>query len=77
MLNNKPVHFSEHEFYEANDAISETVRRMINKGQTKDEVQNASLASLWSAWKLLVASNFGKWETPGMLEVAPKVKRLF
>lgn len=70
----KPVQFTESQQYEVNDAISETINRMLTEGQTEIEIKYNSLAVLWSAWKALTIAAFGNWDTPGMLEIAPKIE---
>lgn len=66
--------FTEDEGYEVNDAIHEVVSRMLNEGQSPEEIKYHSLARLWSAWRKITAETLGTADTPGMLEVAPKIE---
>lgn len=68
------IQFSELERYELNDAINETVKRMLNDGQSTQEIEMQSLRHLWSAWQKVTFEILGTTDTYGMREMAPMVQ---
>lgn len=68
------LHFTHEELCEINDAISETVKRMTDKGQTEIEIKLHSLARLWSAWQKVTNELCGTPDTPGLRLIKPSVE---
>ena len=65
--------FTKEELYELNDAVNETVGRMLRQGQTPAEIDYQSLAYLWSAWQKICIEIHGTADTPGMKRQKPLV----
>lgn len=65
--------FTKFELYEINDAIHEVVTRMCEQGQTDIEIQEQSLAHLWSASKKVTIMLLGDADTPGVKNLEPRV----
>lgn len=69
-----PIPLTREEFYEVNDAINEVVQRMLQHGQSAQEIEMESLRHLWSAWVKLTTGVFGNPDTPGLQEIAGAVE---
>lgn len=65
--------FSRSELYELNDALHEVVTRMCERGLTDIEIQEQSLAHLWSASKKVTVLLLGDSDTPGIRSFEPAV----
>ncbi|MDP3511431.1 MAG: hypothetical protein Q8S20_01670 [Sulfuritalea sp.] len=62
--------FTKDELYELNDALNETVGRMLQEGQTPEEIKYRSLACLWNAWLKITIEIHGTADTPAMKKLA-------
>lgn len=51
--------FTQEELYEINDAIAETLTRMVDKGISKEEKKTNSASHLMSAWKKVIDAAIG------------------
>lgn len=68
------IDFSRDELYEINDAIGEVVKRMMDDGQTEQEIRMRSLDRLWSAWQKVTTEVCGTAETPGLQKMKPLIE---
>lgn len=64
------IEFTKDELYEINDAINEVVGRMLQEGQTEQEIQYLSLARLWASWQRVTLEMHGTADTPAMKRMA-------
>lgn len=65
------IEFSKEELYELNDAIGEVVHRMLNEGQTPQEIKYRSLLRLGTAWQQITVAIFSTVKTPAMELMLP------
>lgn len=65
---------SDKELYELNDAVSETIHRMVHEGQTPTEAEEQSLAVLWEILQKIHMAGFGTTLTPGLQSIRPAVE---
>lgn len=59
----KNVSFTDEQLFELNDSAMETIKRMLELGQTNDEVRAKSLARLWEARLKIVEAVNGPGKT--------------
>lgn len=59
----KNISFTDEQLFELNDAVMDTITRMVEFGQTTDEVRSQSLPRLWEARLKIVEAVNGPGKT--------------